>query len=324
MKNIYPLRLKPYTKSVIWGSDLLIEKYNKETESYNIGESWELSCREKEKSTIINGEYADKSLNDYLSEQGYGVIGKDYNSDRFPLLIKLLSSSTPLSVQVHPDDEYSLKHEGELGKTEMWYIIECENDSELVIGLNEYNKEALLSAAKSGKLEKYLRKTTIAPGDSFYIPSGLVHAIGTGILLYEVQQNSDVTYRVYDYDRKDKDGNKRELHTEKAVNVIKEYTDCEINTLAHSKNISCKVCDNAETLISSDKFTVEKIILKSSDELVCTDESFLSLTVSKGEMKIEYNSELYPAMIGETYFIPAGLGKFKIHGKAEILCASIK
>lgn len=324
MKNIYPLRLKPYTKSVIWGSDVLIKKYNKKTDSYNIGESWELSCREKERSIITNGDYSQKSLNDYISEQGYEVIGKDFKGDRFPLLIKLLSSSSPLSVQVHPDDNYSLKHEGELGKTEMWYILDCEEDSELVLGVSEYKDEDFLRAAKSGDLEKYLKKSDITPGDSFFIPAGLVHAMGKGILLYEVQQNSDVTYRVYDYDRKDKDGNKRELHTEKAVNVIKEYTTEEINTLAHIKHISCKVCDNAETLVSSDKFTVEKIILDSSDELICTDESFLSLTVTKGEIDIEYKSKLYPAMLGETYFIPAGLGKFKIHGKAEILCASIK
>ncbi|MBQ4137653.1 MAG: mannose-6-phosphate isomerase, partial [Clostridia bacterium] len=197
-------------------------------------------------------------------------------------------------------------------------------DSELVLGVNDYDKEAFLRAANSGTLERYLRKCTVKPGDCYFIPAGLVHAMGKGILLYEVQQNSDVTYRVYDYNRIDKDGSKRELHTEKALEVIYEYTDSEINALANAKKLSIKVSENAETLISSDKFTVEKMVLDASDELICTEESFLSLTVTKGECEIEYDSDIYPANTGETYFIPAGLGSFKIHGKAEILCSSIK
>lgn len=326
MKNLYPLKLKGYSKSAIWGGQLLLEKYGKTTDEDNIGESWELTCREKEKSIIENGNFAGKTINEYIEENGNSVIGTNFESGRFPLLIKLLNSATPLSVQVHPDDAYALEHENEYGKTEMWYIMEADKDSELVIGVKNYNKEKFKNAAEKGELEDYLVHVKVKPGDFFFIPSGLVHAIGAGILLCEVQQNSDVTYRVYDYNRTDSHGNRRELHLNSALDVIREYGESEIEKLTREFKLTTPVSADAETLVACPKFAVEKVKVNNSSVLFCDSTSFLSLTITKsaGEGKIMYGGEEFPFKLGETYFIPAGLGEFTVNGDAEIICASIK
>ena len=202
--------------------------------------------------------------------------------------------------------------------------MEADEDSELVIGVKNYDKEAFRIAAKNGNLESFLGRVKVKPGDCFFIPAGLVHAIGKGILLCEVQQNSDVTYRVYDYNRKDANGDLRELHLESALDVIREYTSDEVNALAHTSAPITPVSKNAETLIACEKFAVEKVKVTSSDILTCDMTSFLSLTFTKGEGSIVYNSEDYSFKAGETYYIPAGLGEFSVNGDAEIICASIK
>lgn len=323
MNNLYPLKLKGVSKSAIWGGRILSEKYGKMACGENIGESWELTCRTNEQSIIENGIYAGKTIGEYIKENGEKVISQKYKFDNFPLLIKLLNSASPLSVQVHPSDEYALINENEFGKTEMWYIMEAERDSELVIGVKDYNTKEFKNAAKAGKLEKYLCNAKVKPGDCYFIPSGLVHAIGKGILLCEIQQNSDVTYRVYDYNRTDKNGNTRELHIDKAAEVIKEYTWEEIDTA--SKTYSpIPVSDDAETLVSCDKFTTEKIVCKFNSELFCDDSSFLSLTCVKGNGIINFEGEQYSFSLGETYFIPAGMGGFSVSGDTEIICASVK
>lgn len=326
MKKLYPLKLKGYSKSTIWGGRLLCEKYGKTTDEDNIGESWELTCREREKSIIENGLFAGKTINEYIEENGISVIGTNFEGGRFPILIKLLNSATPLSVQVHPDDAYALEQENEYGKTEMWYIMEAAKDSELVIGVKNYNKELFKNAAENGELEDYLVHVKVKPGDFFFIPSGLVHAIGAGILLCEVQQNSDVTYRVYDYNRTDSHGNRRELHLNSALDVIREYTENEIKALAHESGFIAPVCADAETLVACRKFAVERVKISNSVEFFCDKTSFLSLNVIKcaGEGNITYGGEEFPFNLGETYFIPAGLGKFSMNGDAEIICASIK
>lgn len=324
MSNIYPLKLEGCVKSAIWGGQLLAQKYNKHTNDTNIGESWELTCREHEKSVIKNGSFEGKTINDYIEACGKEVIGKDFDGDRFPLLIKLLNSATPLSVQVHPNDDYALKHHGEYGKTEMWYIMEAGEESELVIGTKGYERDSFEAAAKSGKLDSLLPHVRVKPGDCFFIPSGLVHAIGSDILLCEVQQNSDITYRVYDYDRVDANGKRRELHLENALDVIRDFEDNEIDKLAFSSGKVTPCSSEAELIVACDSFAVEKLAVDSFADMLCTDESFLSLTITRGEGSIEYNGDSYTFSAGDTYFIPAGLGSFKIKGNTELICASIK
>lgn len=321
--KLYPMKLKGVSKSTIWGGRILIDKYNKEASGENIGESWELTCRKDEQSIVENGIFKGKTIGETIEVLGNDVISKIYSYDTFPLLIKLLNSKTSLSVQVHPDDAYAGAVENALGKTEMWYIMEADDDSSLVMGVKNYNKEIFQNAANKGELEEFLISRKISAGDCFFIPAGLVHAIGENILLCEIQQNSDITYRVYDYNRKDKNGNTRELHVDKAINVIREYTDEEIKEAAFNCSPT-PVSENAEILAASDKFCTEKVICDGKTRLISTDESFLSLVCVKGNAVIEYNGEEYSFDIGDTYFIPAGMGYFNIKGCAEVLCASVK
>lgn len=321
--KLYPMKLKGVSKSTIWGGRILVDKYNKEAIGENIGESWELTCRKDEQSIIENGIYKDKTIGEFIENVGSDVISKVYQYDTFPLLIKLLNSKTALSVQVHPDDTYAKSVENALGKTEMWYIMEADDSSSLIMGVKNYDKETFRNAAIKGELEDFLCECKVNTGDSFFIPAGLVHAIGENILLCEIQQNSDITYRVYDYNRKDKNGKLRELHVDKALDVIREYTDDEIKKKTFTETPR-PVSDNAVFLAACDKFCTEKVMCDGVTRLISTDESFLSLVCVKGDAVIEYNGEEYTINIGDTYYIPAGLGDFNVKGCAEILCASVK
>lgn len=317
MSDIYPLKLEGCVKSAIWGGQLLAQKYNKHTNDSNIGESWELTCREHERSVIKNGSFSGRTINDYIEVCGKEVIGKDFDGDRFPLLIKLLNSATPLSVQVHPNDDYAQKKHGEYGKTEMWYIMEAGEESELVIGTNGYERESFEAAAKAGKLDELLNHVKVKAGDRFFIPSGLVHAIGSDILLCEVQQNSDITYRVYDYDRVDADGKRRELHLENALDVIRDFNDNEIDELAFSSGKVTPCSPEAELIVACECFAVEKLAFAGYADMLCTNESFLSLTVTRGEGSIEYNGESYGFSTGDTYLFPQGSAHSRLAAAAS-------
>lgn len=316
--KLYPLKLKPAVKEIIWGGDKLKTDYNKSAPFEKLAESWELTVRPDGMNVIENGEYAGMPLGEYLTQE---LIAKNYSGDRFPLLIKFIDARDKLSIQVHPSDEYSLKNEGEYGKTEMWYIVEADEGAELVFGLDgdengEYSKEIFDKAVENKSIEKLLHRVKVHSGDVFFIPSGLVHAIGSGILICEIQQNSNVTYRVYDYDRPGKDGKPRELHVEKARDVIVNYSTAQIESLRFSGNADL----TPDLLATCDKFTVHKYDISGTKELTVSD-SFVSLTFTSGSGEIIYNNEAYPFAKGDTYYLPAGLGKVEI--KAEnAVCVS--
>ncbi len=316
--KLYPLKLKPAVKEIIWGGDKLKTDYNKSAPFEKLAESWELTVRPDGMNVIENGEYAGMPLGEYLTQE---LIAKNYSGDRFPLLIKFIDARDKLSIQVHPSDEYSLKNEGEYGKTEMWYIVEADEGAELVFGLNgdengEYSKEIFDKAVENKSIEKLLHRVKVHSGDVFFIPSGLVHAIGSGILICEIQQNSNVTYRVYDYDRPGKDGKPRELHVEKARDVIVNYSTAQIDSLRFSGNADL----TPDLLATCDKFTVHKYDISGTKELTVSN-SFVSLTFTSGSGEIIYNNEAYPFAKGDTYYLPAGLGKVEI--KAEnAVCVS--
>lgn len=316
--KLYPLKLKPAVKEIIWGGDKLKTDYNKSAPFEKLAESWELTVRPDGMNVIENGEYAGMPLGEYLTQE---LIAKNYSGDRFPLLIKFIDARDKLSIQVHPSDEYSLKNEGEYGKTEMWYIVEADEGAELVFGLNgdengEYSKEIFDKAVENKSIEKLLHRVKVHSGDVFFIPSGLVHAIGSGILICEIQQNSNVTYRVYDYGRPGKDGKPRELHVEKARDVIVNYSTAQIDSLRFSGNADL----TPDLLATCDKFTVHKYDISGTKELTVSN-SFVSLTFTSGSGEIIYNNEAYPFAKGDTYYLPAGLGKVEI--KAEnAVCVS--
>ena len=319
----YPFLLRPVSKEIIWGGDRLKREYGKTAPFDKIAESWELTVRENEMCVIDNGEYAGMTLGSYIDSarrQVLGLNGAKY--DRFPLLIKFIDAADRLSIQVHPDDEYGLKNEGELGKTEMWYIMAAEEGAKLVYGLKEgCTVEEFGKAVADGKTEDYLNFVPVQAGETYFIPSGQVHAIGAGILIAEIQQNSNITYRVYDYNRPGADGKPRELHTAKALDVIKLRTKEEIDEIRFSVPVKNADADNLEVLASCEFFTVRKFTTNNSTaQFIVTDKSFASVLVLDAEnAQLEAGNQSYPLHKGESYFLPADLGEIKVSGKAEII-----
>ena len=310
-------KLIPAYKDNLWGGTKLKTEWNKKTDLPVVAESWELSCHDAGLSVIENGTFAGKTLKSVLTP---AMLGKNAaHFPFFPVLIKLIDAKDNLSVQVHPSDDYAMKNEGEYGKTEMWYIVEAEEGAELVFGLDgEYSKEIFDKAVESGTVESLLHRVKVKPGDVYFIPSGLVHAIGAGILICEIQQNSNVTYRVYDYNRPGKDGKPRELHVAKAREVIVNYSPAQLESLRFSGNADI----TSDLLATCDKFTVHKYEINGEKALNVTEKSFVSLTFTSGAGEIISGGELYRFAKGDTYLLPAGLGEVKIKAAGAVCVAA--
>ena len=251
----YPMKLIPATVEAVWGGTRLMDgKWNKKGVGANIAESWELACHEKGESMIVNGEFSSRKLSGVLLDNPdfLGKKGKEFSF--FPILVKLIDSKDNLSIQVHPNDEYAMRVEGEYGKTEMWYIVDAKKGGGVYCGFKEpISKEQLAKALAEGKITDYLNFIEVKKGDCLFIPAGTVHAICGGILLCEVQQNSSITYRLYDYDRVDGNGNKRQLHIDKAI----EVTDT--SKVVKANENSEKIDENALMLASCKYFTASEI-----------------------------------------------------------------
>ncbi len=214
-----PLFLEPIFREKIWGGKGLEDKFAYKIPHNRTGECWAISAHENGPSTVENGPFSGKTLNEVWSS--HPEVFGHYGGATFPLLTKILDANQDLSVQVHPDNVYANLYEnGALGKTECWYIIDCKKGAEIVYGHNAKTKEEFIRAIENRDWDKLLRRVKIKPGDFFYVPSGTIHALCEGTIVLETQQTSDITYRVYDYERKDKDGKKRELHLRKAIDVI--------------------------------------------------------------------------------------------------------
>ena len=318
--KLYPLKLAPAVKEIIWGGDKLKKEYNKKADFDKVAESWELTVRKDGMNVIENGEYAGMTLGEYFEKGTYSLIGKGYDGDRFPLLIKFIDARDSLSIQVHPADEYSLKNENEFGKTEMWYIVDCDEGSYLIIGTKpDYTPEAYDEAVKNGTVEELFIHQPVKPGEVYFIPAGLVHAIGAGILICEIQQNSNVTYRVFDFNRLGKDGKPRELHVEKARDVIENHSPEAIERM----QFACASERTPSLLAACDKFKVNKYDFTELT-LTASEDSFLSLTFLEGEGEIGFEGEKYPFAKGETYYMPAGMGEFTVSSVgARVIVAEI-
>lgn len=313
-----PIKLKPEFKEIIWGGNRLKNEYNKVSNLSNIAESWELTVRPDGMNTIDGGEFNGLTMNEYIEKNGFSVV-TNKKLDRFPLLIKFIDAEDNLSIQVHPDDEYGMKTANSLGKTEMWYIIDAKPNAKLVYGLKEgCTVDMLKDAINNNTVEDVLDYVSVKKGDVFFIPSGLVHAIGAGILLAEIQQNSNITYRVYDYNRKGKDGKPRELHVSDALNVIVNRNEEEINKIRFSTNVK-----NNTTLASCEYFTVDKYTIDGEINLNTDEKSFNSVLCLDGIGTLEYKGDCFPITKGDSYFVPANLGDYTINGKLEIVVSKI-
>lgn len=307
--NAYPIKLKPIYKARIWGGKNLETLLNKEIPSLEpIGETWELSCREGDESIISNGVLEGLTLNHVLQQYGNSIIGTKYEvyMDRFPLLIKFIDAKEKLSIQVHPDDQYALAFEGDLGKTEAWYIVDAKEDSKIIYGLKDHiTKKDFISSLENGSIEDTLNEIHVKAGDIIFIPAGTVHAIGEGIVIFEVQQNSDVTYRLYDWQRVGLDGKARELHIDKALDVIDFDSN---NKKIVNQKLSCHV------------FTIEEIICVDFYMHILPGDSFEILTFIEGTGEIEYGEgNREHAKAGDTILLPASLGRYKIVGYCKLL-----
>ena len=315
----YPLKLDCVSKSAIWGGNRLRNNWGKQGDGENIAETWELTVREKENSKITNGSAAGMTLAEYVKECGDAVAPDYKTEDRFPLLVKFIDAAQSLSVQVHPDDEYAKTVENDSGKTEMWYIVDACEGAQIIFGLADgVDSASFKKSVDEGSLDGVMQRVSVKKGDSFFIPAGMLHAIGEGILIAEIQQNSDLTYRVYDYDRVGADGKKRELHTAKAKEVVRPFSDAETEAIRYSRG------KTENSLANSKYFCVEKLeIFDGASAELEADKYFLSLLCVDGEGVIEYCGEKYSVKAGDSYYLPAGMGKCVLGGNMTLLCASV-
>ncbi len=326
---LYPLKFKAVYKDYLWGGRRLAEFGKVLPESGNVAESWELSCHPNGPSVVSEGEFAGRELADLFREYPDELLGKSVQGkdrDKFPLLIKLIDAKQALSVQVHPADAYAQEHEnGEYGKNEMWYVVSAPEGAELIAGVvRGTDKEKLAQSIRDGNCEELLQHIPVAPGDVINIPAGLVHAITEGLMIYEVQQNSDTTYRLYDYNRRGADGKLRDLHVEKALDVI-DFTNAGGQVRFRGLTIPAQPGEAIERriLVVNRYFTVEEYKLDGEASFDANGQAFRILTALEGSALIRYgNGKETTLDRGETVFIPAALGEWTLVGReAKLICS---
>lgn len=310
-------KLKPSYKDYIWGGHRLVEEYGKEYNGDILAESWELSCHPDGPSTIVNGEHAGEPLSQYIEEAGKDVLGNHCRRFKdFPILIKFIDARDNLSIQVHPDNRYALKHEGQYGKTEMWYVVDAGKEAFLYYGFQkEISKEEFARRIEEDTLLEVLNAVAVHKGDVLFIESGTIHAIGKDILIAEIQQNSNVTYRVYDYGRVGKDGKKRDLHIEKALAVTNRVPIIRDN----SSYPHVADCD----YFTVDKLNLDGRFMKRMEGNV-SDASFASILILDGEGTITSGGETLAYKKGESFFLPAGSGAYQVEGSCDALITTIR
>lgn len=320
---LYPMKLEAPLKDYLWGGTRLKDEYGKKTNLDKVAESWELACHKDGKSKIVNGEAAGLFLEDWLAGQDKSVLGTNAASfPYFPLLIKLIDAKGDLSVQVHPDNDYAMRVEGEYGKTEMWYIVDCEPGASLLYGFKEkISKEEFERRIADNTLLEVCNRVPVKKGDVFFIDSGTLHAIGKGILICEIQQNSNTTYRIYDYGRVGKDGKPRELHVKKAIDVTKLEPPTKPTTALAKIDIIPGL--DMKLLAECEYFTAYHAKLKGEASLKAGSESFQTFTVLSGSLKLTSGDTVLDFYKGESVFIPAGLGIYTLTGDATFILSKM-
>lgn len=318
---MYPLLLKPETKDYLWGGTKLKDDFGFDSDTAIVAEGWMLSCHKDGTNTVLNGKLKGKSLSEAIKILGDDVLGINAKQfPYFPLLIKLIDAKQKLSVQVHPDDAYALENEGEFGKTEMWYVVDCEEGAELVYGFkNEISKEEFKDRIQNNTLTDVMNSVKVHKGDVFFIESGTLHAIGDGILIAEVQQNSNSTYRVSDYGRRDKDGNLRPLHIEKALAVTKlEAPQKPYGQIGEIK----KVGNNTVRKLAKCSLFSTELLTLNDEYTIKNKDSFVSVVLLDGSADLSWGSDSISLKKGDSVFIPADF-EVTLNGKAEVFYSFI-
>lgn len=317
MTQPYPLLFQPEFKERVWGGRAL-EQFGLQIPEGHIGEGWMIADHPNGTTTVINGELKGQGLDQVREQFGkewFGAKGFSEKNGRFPLLIKLLDCNDDLSVQVHPTDDYEGLPKGELGKTEMWYVLDAKPDAKIIYGLKEgVTREAMKEALENGTVMDSLQEVSVEAGDTFYIPAGTVHALCAGVVVAEIQQNSDTTYRLYDYNRPGLDGKPRELHIEDSLNVI-AYEGSGATTMKTAGSAAGEWLQ----LAKSPYFIVEKGIVDGSWSLTTAPDSFTILVVCDGSGSIAWDGGSQDYKAGQCFLLPANLGQYELKGNATVL-----
>jgi mannose-6-phosphate isomerase len=314
--DIYPLQFEPILKERIWGGEKLNSVLNKPITSKSTGESWEISTVEGDVSVISNGTLKGISLNEIIGNFPKEVLGTavfEKFGKQFPLLFKYLDAKTDLSIQVHPNDELAKKRHNSFGKTEMWYIMQADKGSRIIVGFkNNSNAKEYVSHLENNTLLALLEEVKVKTGDVFFLETGTVHAIGAGLLVAEIQQTSDITYRLYDFDRVDSEGNKRELHVELALDAI-NYNKVETQKKYNKQeNVS-------NEMVNCPYFTTNYLNIAGEINVSKSATSFTVYMCAEGEFQLEFNRVQYHYSKGDTVLIPAAMTDFNLLGKATLL-----
>ncbi len=311
------LKLKPYCVKTIWGGKNLNKKYGK-NDFEEVAESWELSGYPNKESTALGGLYDGKAITKIIEEKGRSCLGtKAADFDKFPILIKFIDAADSLSIQVHPNDEIAKQLGAFGGKTEMWIICDCEPNAFLYMGVKEeLTKEKFRDAILDGSITEYLNKVYVKPGDTFFISAGTIHAIGAGITICEIQQTSDTTYRLYDFKRKDKNGNERELHIEQSM-IASKLTPTDDFYVKPQK------VGNEIKLVSCPYFNVSKIEVDGSETVTVGADSFATFTVTDGEGYVQNGTAKLQVSKGNTVFAMANAGNVQFFGKLSIVKSTL-
>ncbi|MCM3569365.1 mannose-6-phosphate isomerase, class I [Neobacillus mesonae] len=315
MYNNEPIFLKPVFQERIWGGQKLRTEFNYEIPNDKTGEAWVISAHPHGPSIITNGPLAGKTLADAWNENKELFHKKPDEQGEYPLLVKILDAADDLSVQVHPNDQFARELEGvPYGKTECWYVLSAEEGSELVLGHLANTKEELEQMVDQGEWDKLLRHVKVKAGDFVYVPSGTIHAIGKGIVILETQQSSDITYRVYDYDRTDAAGNKRQLHLERAKQVTTvPHQDAKVDQteLVNGDLVEKK-------LVEEQYFTVYHWQLNGQAACEMTVD-YLQASVIDGQAALTINGQSFELRKGSHFILPYGVREYKLEGQAELI-----
>ena len=310
--KLYPLQFTPLYKYRIWGGEKLKTELNKTYTEENIGESWEISDVSGDETVVAEGALKGESLRDLIKEFKGDFVGNavyEKFGEEFPLLIKFIDAKTPLSIQVHPSNEVAKERHNSFGKNEMWYVMQADKDAELIVGFDEkINTDDYKTHLKNNTILNVMHHETVQKGDTFYIPTGRVHAIGAGVLLAEIQQTSNITYRIYDYDRVDsKTGEKRELHNDLAIDVIDYEVHSNYKTnYSLDKNIS-------NTLVHSPYFRTNILDINSRVEKDYSSiDSFIIYMCVEGTVVVVSEGETYTINKGETLLLPASINNVQL------------
>tara|TARA_R110002012_G_scaffold241610_1_gene415817 strand:+ start:3074 stop:4045 length:972 start_codon:yes stop_codon:yes gene_type:complete len=305
ISHLYPIKFTPILKDKIWGGDKLKNLLNKPSHVSKIGESWEISDVEGDTSIVANGNLEGQSLKHILSTYKADLLGKknyEQFGNTFPLLIKFIDAKEDLSIQLHPNDALAAKRHNSFGKTEMWYVMQADQDSNLIVGFNQpMNSETYLKHLNDKSLPEILNFDTVKTGDTYFIDVGRVHAIGAGVLLAEIQQTSDITYRVYDWDRVDSSGNERELHNDLALEAFN------FNMPENFRVHYSKTENKTNTMVSCPYFTTNFLKLTETISKTNTKDSFLIYMCVSGQVIVKSNGVSTTLQTGETVLIPAAL-----------------